>query len=730
MTITAASTCPDRVAPLEPRLLVDARGLPMWSLELPGAVTGALMFRVGSGDEPLTRRGLTHLTEHLALTGFHDPSLQWNGFVDLNRTVFHATGPQANVERFLMTVASRLRSVSEELLARERAVLTAEARGRPPSIVGDLLSRRYGTGQWGSTAWWELAVPSVTAELLEAWQSDWFTRENAVVWMTTTPSQALKLDLPTGTRRPPREPEEIGSGRGWFRHPGTGVAFLARSDRTWAVSVAAGGIAGEMHRELRERGLTYAVQGGWHRLTASAGALSLCSDLYPQREREQAVLMLDVFDRLAAHFPEHLLEERRTALDLVTAEDAARQRLDSWSLNLLLGMPRTTAAEEEHEENSVDIGEVTAACRVLRDDLLVALPGGVFPPEVRLAELTEPERSPVHGERHRLRVLYSRADARPGLVVGPDGVSVEFAGQVSTCRYDDLAAVMCWHDGTRLMVDTRGVGVLVEPSRYEHGAETAAMIDEAAGAEVSVFVGSRYDAPVLDWAPDKTIKRLSRLSAFVTACLVLGVIAAVVAAGWTASVLAFPMVGALVWFGWWTTRAPRPFIWDNGNTRTNVDGFDRSTWYIPGGFLLGWAITSDLVEPAWRTAHSADVDAYLGGSITAPVLYRRTGGILADDILGASVNEFFTDYLAQTKRGYDVDLASTFPGLEYFAIPDTQRSQDLTSATIDDAYRRWQQLGRVTLFRHARRFLGRWKGPQADRWAALVVQRYRHWRWS
>src|SRR5436190_17084133 len=65
----------------EPQLLIDRLGLPLWTARLTGPVTGALMFRVGSGDEQLTQRGFTHLVEHLALSSFHDPVLQWNGFV-------------------------------------------------------------------------------------------------------------------------------------------------------------------------------------------------------------------------------------------------------------------------------------------------------------------------------------------------------------------------------------------------------------------------------------------------------------------------------------------------------------------------------------------------------------------------------------------------------------------------------------------------------------------------
>ena len=68
---------------VEPTLAADRHGLPIWYQALDGPVTGALTFRVGIGDEPLVRRGFTHMVEHLALNNINDQMIQWNGYVDL-----------------------------------------------------------------------------------------------------------------------------------------------------------------------------------------------------------------------------------------------------------------------------------------------------------------------------------------------------------------------------------------------------------------------------------------------------------------------------------------------------------------------------------------------------------------------------------------------------------------------------------------------------------------------
>jgi hypothetical protein len=178
------------------------------------------------------------------------------------------------------------------------------------------------------------------------------------------------------------------------------------------------------------------------------------------------------------------------------------------------------------------------------------------------------------------------------------------------------------------------------------------------------------------------------------------------------------------------TRRPAPFVWDNANTRTTVpEQFDRSTWYVPGGLLLGWAIRSGRLDERWAGAHARQLEQFRSGHITAPVLYRSVGGVLADDVVDVPTNEFFTDYLAQGSFGYDYDLGATFPGISIFAIPDNAHSQARADRLLDDAVGKWERWAGRSSRRHLRRFAARWSGPQSDSFGSAMVQRWRHWRW-
>ena len=58
-------------------------GVPVLYRNVPGPMKASLLFRVGSADEQLHERGITHLVEHLTLTKAPDSVHAFNG----------ATGP-------------------------------------------------------------------------------------------------------------------------------------------------------------------------------------------------------------------------------------------------------------------------------------------------------------------------------------------------------------------------------------------------------------------------------------------------------------------------------------------------------------------------------------------------------------------------------------------------------------------------------------------------------------
>jgi zinc protease len=86
------------------------------------------MFRVGSADEQLAHRGLTHLTEHLAMPPHRRHHFECNATVEEARTVFWAHGSEDEVSTFLAATCAQLSSPPLDRLEAERGILRTEPR--------------------------------------------------------------------------------------------------------------------------------------------------------------------------------------------------------------------------------------------------------------------------------------------------------------------------------------------------------------------------------------------------------------------------------------------------------------------------------------------------------------------------------------------------------------------------------------------------------------------------
>src|SRR5262245_53746410 len=103
--------------------------VPVFLAEAPAPYQAGLIFRVGTVDEPLPRRGITHLCEHLALSSFDPPDHMFNGFVTFNCTHFVMQGSADDAVRYVERVCEALRSLSLDRLEKERRILLAEEAG-------------------------------------------------------------------------------------------------------------------------------------------------------------------------------------------------------------------------------------------------------------------------------------------------------------------------------------------------------------------------------------------------------------------------------------------------------------------------------------------------------------------------------------------------------------------------------------------------------------------------
>src|SRR6266480_126191 len=188
-------------APLPKRW--NLRGIPVFQAEVPGRVRAALCFRVGTADEPLHMAGITHLIEHLALSGLGTQSFEYNGFVDNTVTAFLVSGTPDQVKLFFAHVTAALQALPRERVAVERRIIETEAAGHRQSSFRGTLSLRYGASGFGAADYRQIGMMWLTPEAVQTWAARHFTAGNVAAWVAGPVIPGLHVDLPPGPRIPP-----------------------------------------------------------------------------------------------------------------------------------------------------------------------------------------------------------------------------------------------------------------------------------------------------------------------------------------------------------------------------------------------------------------------------------------------------------------------------------------------------------------------------------------------
>jgi hypothetical protein len=117
---------------------------------MPGRIRAALAFRVGQADEPHHMAGITHLIEHLALSGLGEQPYEYNGFVDQVRTVFITSGTATQVVAFFRHVTAALPALPLDRVAIERRIIETEAAGHYQASFRGTMRLRYGAIGFGT----------------------------------------------------------------------------------------------------------------------------------------------------------------------------------------------------------------------------------------------------------------------------------------------------------------------------------------------------------------------------------------------------------------------------------------------------------------------------------------------------------------------------------------------------------------------------------------------------
>jgi zinc protease len=471
------------MAALPPLHRTQTNGIPLLWSPCPGPLAGGIVFRVGRADEPVPQGGITHLVEHLAMSGAEDgPYDECNAFIDAAVTVFAARGEPADVAGFINQVAATLSDLPLSRVAAERRVLNVEGAEGGVGVGGDLLTARYGLRGFGVVGGRELGLGWLGPEQVAAYAARYFTAGNAALWFTGPPPPGLDPILPAGPRRPPplTEPRRM-------RLPAciqdeddehdqeAGVALGLLLPWRPAAAVGLDILQRRAFKRLRaDLGASYHVEAGpSEALDADTVHALVVADALGEDVPRVRDALLAVVDGLAEDGPTQE-ELARSARDYRRSH-AGQPELDGWvcyqAVNELYGRPFQQPAEQAATLSALTAGEVAAVFRQARGTAIMALPSYCSPPDG--FALLEPDGGePVTGRTHRFVVPFSRRR----LVAAEEGLTlIDKDGRV-TVRFDDCVAVLAWSDGAHVLLGDHGASILFAPQAFRGGPEVASLI--------------------------------------------------------------------------------------------------------------------------------------------------------------------------------------------------------------------------------------------------------------
>jgi hypothetical protein len=438
-----------------------------------GQCAAALMFRVGRFDETLPSAGITHLAEHLVYSGVPLPSYPFNASVDGRFTTFVMNSPDStDVEGFVATVCQGLVDDRSALLEREARVLRTEAASRGPAgAVGACVVERYGATGPGLVGYEEYGLLKPDWAHIEDWRRRSFVASNAVLCIVGDMPAGLRVPLPDGARpeMEPLRPCELDLPAYLVAgHGGVGISLIADAGPASGAALAI--LHSRLAQQLRhQRGLSYQVTSAVECLDPQVRHAWIAADALPDEIPMAAHVALAVLEELAAdsateqELADHVQQLRRACAAL----DAPWQLLLSQARSHLLrgkirdhaGMLRRAAALTSRD--------IATAMAELRRQMIVVTPRSLPAVQGRMPRLRATPAAAVTGSRYPAR------GAAGSLIIGADGVSLQGAADLlATVRFDDLAGLLRWNDGTQMLVGNDGFRVRLAAGDWD-GADQA-----------------------------------------------------------------------------------------------------------------------------------------------------------------------------------------------------------------------------------------------------------------
>ena len=462
--------------------LTSLNGMPAFVGTDEGTIAAGLVVRVGECDESLPHHGISHLVEHLLLSGIDRRLTAWNGFVDLQTTNFVVQGSPSDVVEFFNTVGAAILNPPYDRIPTESQVLRTEAAGRAGrGVLATSAATRIGPRDYGLREYREFCFDQPSPQLVHHWLSTYFTSGNAAFWCTGPLPAGLELALPPGQRVPLPRPtwiDEVLPGVQLDRRDS--VACTIVGEWTIPLMLSIGAAREHLFDLLRGRlGLSYDVSTGIESfiggrlLHGAIWADGLTENLEAIRDQMSAEMNRLCWDGASTEVLERTLESMRRALAADQSSPAAAQARCH-----LFDVPFVDLADMIAVLEMLTPVDVARTLETAMRTALWIVPQSVGWHDHRVTHTRGWSRTRVPGPPVSIAAPDGDADHRK-LIVGADGLTMLVGPDENliTVRFDDVAALLAYPNGDRTMVGNDGFSIRLEADRWPDAHQLAAYLD-------------------------------------------------------------------------------------------------------------------------------------------------------------------------------------------------------------------------------------------------------------
>lgn len=481
--------------------------VPTYWVPRPGPVEAALIFGVGTADEPLFERGITRATAALATYGAERKAFELDVLVDDAVTMVRVRGTMELVRAALEYVAWNISRPPVDEADWSPTIEPAPGTRAVTSGLGSHLVARWGRQGPGVVDTPEFGASSFGVDDVTGWLGNWFGAANAALAIAGPDLESVLVDLPAGPEPVHAPiPASAVTDPSFTFHDGELVSMsaLRPPSPTWTMATSALRLAYDQRLRIEERS-TDAVRARTLRV-GSDGLLNVLA-ANPVADDPGSIrnTMSALYDRLRRAGPTDGEMERLRAMRARAAVDPRRAL--TWAILAARGSLFAGHAIEPAEHlaahAAVTATQIAEALDRAHETLLWSVPVGTPIFDLRYRSVGAPPAPDIDGTTFGAGV--GTDDPSRTLVVGRHGISLTAGGRTRAMTWDDVTIACRYDDRTWTLWGSDGTAVEVSARDWHRGANAVSEIRRRVPSDRVVHLGAAARPDEDDADPDGSI---------------------------------------------------------------------------------------------------------------------------------------------------------------------------------------------------------------------------------